>query len=142
MSAPEVEQTVVTEAERLAGLLRVESADPSVRVRATADVRKINAPCLLVEPIPARSFDPVLCEGLPTYTVTWRVVALAAAPGDLAAARVLDRLTTHATSVLSEAGLRPTSAQPGAYYPGAGTGADAPTYPAVVITLEGNELWQ
>lgn len=58
-------------------------------LRATADVRTAVPPCVLVEPLPRLTFNRTLC-GEPA--AVFRIVALAPAPGTLAAADVLDAL--------------------------------------------------
>lgn len=126
---------MILEAERLAGLLQ------AAGVRATHDVAQINpAPCLLVEPVPARDFDAVLdsAAGVP-FVVTWRVIALAPAPASLRSAAALERLVDHAAAVLAAEGLRPDRAVPASYVPGAGSET---AYPAVILTLEGEQTWQ
>lgn len=122
--------SIASEAVRLAGLLKTST------VYATADVSTLQLPCLLVEPIPARTYDPTLCDGT-AFTVTWRVVALTNAPGDLAAARALEKLTDHAVSVLNDEGLSPQVATGALYQPSIGGNP----LPAVILTVEGGQTW-
>lgn len=62
-------------------------------MKATADIRNVSLPGVLVHPMPRREYD--LLSG---YSAEWSIVALAPGPGDLADAKVLqdyaDRLVT------------------------------------------------
>lgn len=128
--------SVTEEAVRLAKLIK-DQGD----VRATADVRgDLRPPCVLVEPVPRRTYDATLC-GDTGFQVTWQVVALVASPADLRAARDLERLTDAAVAVLAgSADLVPVSSEKAVYV--LGTGNDAVGYPAQITTLEGSQTWQ
>ena len=55
-------------------------------VRATADVRTVNPPGVLVVPTPAREYD-LLGD---CFTATWTVALIGSGPGDLSDARLLE----------------------------------------------------
>lgn len=63
-------------------------------VRATADPRNANVPCVLVTP-PARTYD--LATG---WTATWTLVALAPGPANADAALCLDDLVDQVAQLL------------------------------------------
>lgn len=127
--------SVVVEAERLATMIKTEG------VFATVDVRLIKPPCVLVEPVPTRTYDPALCDDDgAAFTLTWRVVCLAGRPGDLAAARDLDRLADHVAARLSSEGLALASAVPGLY--AVGVEPSSPQFAAMIITAEGGQTWR
>lgn len=63
-------------------------------IRATADPRNANVPCVLVTP-PARTYD--LAEG---WSATWQLVALAPGPANADAALVLDELVDAVAELL------------------------------------------
>jgi hypothetical protein len=92
-------------------------------VRATCDVRTVNPPCVLVEPVPGIVWRGTL-GGDPA--LTWTVVALVPYPGTLAAADALDALVDTVAGVLDL-----DSATPGTYQ----TGFAPDPLPAYVMTL-------
>jgi hypothetical protein len=91
-------------------------------IRATADVRSANPPCVLVEPLPRLTFHASL-GGDPA--AVWSVIALAPGPGTLAAADTLDALVADVALVLDL-----DDATPGVY----ATGISADPLPAYVMT--------
>jgi hypothetical protein len=70
-------------------------------LKATADIRSVELPGILVSPVPARDYD-ILCGG---FTATWTVALIAPGPGDLNDARELEKLADEAFPILRDAGL-------------------------------------
>jgi hypothetical protein len=75
-------------------------------VKATDNVRNAVPPCVLVVPVPKRTYD-VLCGG---YSAEWTLVALGSGPGDLTDAKTLEDMVD-----LIAATVPITTAEPASY---------------------------
>jgi hypothetical protein len=74
--------------------------------KVTDNVRNAVPPCVLVVPVPKRSYE-ILCGG---YNAEWTIVALGAGPGDLSDAKALEDMVD---LIADTVGI--TTAEPASY---------------------------
>lgn len=116
---------ITDRAQEIAAALRVAAGPGVEEIRATVDVRNAVPPCILVVPVPYRTYNVggTLTGG---FEVRWTLVAIASGQGDYDAARVLEELVDHVATVVDV-----DTAEPGSYQT---PGAEAPS-PAYIITV-------